>query len=113
MSDGRDLIAAAERGDIEAQFELAERLRHRGSHAIDLTQAFSWYQRAAAGGFARAQHRLGICLLEGIGCSRDPTLAVEALQGAAEENVTEAQALLGWCYQTGAGTPQDFARAFT
>ena len=109
----RDLLDAAERGEVEAQFELAERLRHRGTHEIDFQQAFSWYLRAAESSHTRAQHRVGICLLEGIGCARDPEMAIHWLQAAAEDNFSDAQALIGWCYQTGTGTPRDFERAFS
>ena len=43
------LLSAANSGDCEAQFTLAERFRKRAGLELDLEHACRWYKRAARG----------------------------------------------------------------
>lgn len=63
-----DLQAAAESGNIRAQFALAT---HYAEVSRNLAAAARWYQKAAAQGFAPAEFRLGFLYQNGLGVPRD------------------------------------------
>ena len=53
---------AAEQGDLRAQLALGQALSAGQGITRDLDAALDWYRAAAAGGYARAQYKLGILL---------------------------------------------------
>ena len=53
--------AAAEQGDADAQFNLAEAFRTGRGEERSITRAVDWYRRAAEQGHARAQLALAHC----------------------------------------------------
>jgi len=78
------LKRAAEQGDAQAQFALANGLEHGDSE-----QAGEWLRRAAGQGHARAQYALGEKLLQGV--ERDTLSALSWMSRAAEQGIAQAQ----------------------
>jgi TPR repeat protein len=84
-----ELIAcrqAAELGDADAQFNLAERYANENGTwgEQDLAEAVRWYRQAAEQGHAQAQFYLGRCYENGTGVERDAEEAVEWYREAAQ-----------------------------
>lgn len=66
-----ELQAAAEKGNVEAQFVLAERFGQRNSLNADYGVAAKWYQKAAEQGHKDAQYQLGLLYAESLGVSQN------------------------------------------
>ena len=117
-NDYNDLVSlrlAAEQGDADAQFRLAEFYykRHEeccGAEA-DLEEAVKWYQEAAGRGDARAQFEIGWFYQSGEGIGEDHEKAVGWYRISAEQGYARAQYWLGWCYQYGWGVEADLEEA--
>lgn len=111
-ADG-SLLARAERGDVDAQFELSEEYRNgRIESSGGTNPGVMWRERAAEGGSAKAQFALGQGYLHGwFGYPKDHARAVSWITRAADEGLPEANALLGEKYFKGDGVPQDDAKA--
>ena len=60
----------------------------------DPAQAASWYERAAAKGFGRAEYNLGLLYEEGAGVPRSRARAIQLFNRAAGHGITAAQAHL-------------------
>ena len=65
-----DLQAAAQSGNVRAQFFLATRYKIGQGVAPDMQQAFNWYMKAAQQGAAPAQLNVGQMYAEGKGVSQ-------------------------------------------
>lgn len=85
-------IAAAERGDVKAQFLLASKY-FNGQSGIppDLKTAAYWFGRAAAQGYPPAQFNLALMHENGFGMPVDLNKAIEFYVKAADNNLPEAQ----------------------
>lgn len=103
----RTLMHWAADGDPDAQYEAAERLRHRSTLPIDREHAYLWYRTAANQGHTDARYRLGLCYLRGDGCEKDAELALGCFWSAANDGHVEARVAAGWCLQHGEGTEID------
>ena len=104
----RALLATAERGDADAQYNLAHCLHKGEGVAHDAAQAVVWYRKAAKQGHADAQNNLGVCLKKGVGVARDAAQAAVWYRKAAEQGHGRAQHNLGVLLLRGAeGVPQD------
>ena len=68
-------------------------------------------RRAAEGGEAHAQFRLGALYDNGLGVPQDDAEAVRWYRLAAEQGDARAQLSLGDLYYYGLGVPQDYAEA--
>ena len=66
MNPMEELIVKTESGDVEAQFDLAE----KDWEKEDYEQAFYWYKKAAEQGDADAQNNLGIMYERGYGVKK-------------------------------------------
>ncbi len=91
------LIAKAEQGDPEAQYEVAfsyETGVTKDDESLGITpsQAFSWYQKAAELGHAKAQFKLGLCYEEEKGTNKDYEKALYWYEKAKEQGIDEAGA---------------------
>ncbi len=76
-------IAAAEAGDMQAQFEMGE-LYYQGEHTPqDLVKALTWYEQASVQGHPDAQYRLGMMNQNGEGVPRNLPQAYIILKMAA------------------------------
>ena len=106
------LRAQAEKGDAEAQSELAQAfyLGEFGA-ATNYVEAVKWYRKAAEQNFALAQYNLGVAYREGRALKMDDVEAVKWFRKAAEQNYAGAQYNLGNCYQNGVGVARDHVEA--
>jgi TPR repeat protein len=75
------------------------------------TKIMRAWRKAADGGHARAQFRLGCCYSFGNGVARDAEAAAEWYAKAAAQGLVGAQFNLGVLYKNGSGVVQDFKAA--
>lgn len=104
----RSLLAAAERGDVNAQFSVGL-FYSKAPHGSVL--AVSWYQKAAMQGHTGAMNNLGACYMEGSGVTKDVLMAINLYRKAAERGNVTAQSNLADCYADGTGVAQDQVEA--
>ena len=107
QGDVRTLRQKANRGDVEAQYNLGVSYREGKGVDRDYAQAVTWWRKAAWQGHARAQSALGFMYANGQGVSSDCVQAVTWYRIAAEQGVARAQFNLGVMYAKGDGVPQD------
>lgn len=88
------LRLAAELGDINSQFRLADSLE-------DEREAFYWCRKAAQHNHAEAQYYLATMFENGQGTAKDDKQAVEWYTRSAEQGNVEAQFNLACCYEDG------------
>jgi TPR repeat protein len=88
---------AAEHGDAEAQFNLANALANDQENTPDLPRAFAWFYAAACQGLAPAQTKLGILYATAQGVALDAieahkwfVLAASHGDRAAKDNVAKS-----------------------
>jgi len=91
----RDISAAAERGDVYAQCNLAAMYYNGKGVEQDFAQAFAWLRKAADQGYTEAPFNLGAMYADGEGVVKDITQAVAWLRKAAEQGDADAQEALG------------------
>ncbi|MBA4136360.1 MAG: hypothetical protein C0518_03475 [Opitutus sp.] len=99
------LLARAEEGDPEAQWQLAEEYINAWiENPAGGNPPKEWRERAAESGYARGQYWLSEGYRQGAyGYSKDPARALLWLKRAAEGGHPEAQARLGGMYLRGEG----------
>ena len=97
-----DIREAAERGNAQAQFELAD-----WYYENDNERAVYWLRKAAEQEHAEAQYSLGFFYEQGIGVDKNETKALYWWRKAAEQEHPEAQFDLGLSYMI----TQDYAQA--
>jgi len=101
----------AEKGDVNAQYNVGIMYDSGAGVPKDFTQALQWYRRAADLGHVYAQYALGLRYYRGEDVARDITQALQWFQKAAEQGDVDAQFSLGGIYFRGDGVPRDFTRA--
>ena len=82
-----------------------------GGITKDEKQALEWYRKAAEAGNAVGLFGVGHAYLLGAGVPKNTKLAIEILQAAANNNVSEAAAMLRAVYESGVGVPVNNALA--
>ena len=105
------LRTKAERGDAEAQANLAARYANGVGVEMDMALAAEWYRKAAEQGNAVAQVNLGALYAAGRGVPRDDVQAFNWYRNAADLGNALGQYNLGVFYALGRGVPQDHGRA--
>jgi uncharacterized protein len=105
--------AAAEAGDVRAQYALGVIYDTGSGVPIDYTEGFRWFRLAAEGGYAPAQAKMGLMYLYGWQERRDVALAADWYERAAEQGHVRSQAQIGAMYARGAGVPEDPVEAYT
>jgi uncharacterized protein len=105
------LRQSAEKGDAQAQFELAWAYADGKGVKKDEAKAFELFKQAAAQGHAKAQHNVAVRYLIGQGTKKNPTAAFEWEKKAAETGIAPAEDNLGWMYLRGIGTERDCQEA--
>ena len=109
------LREAAERGEAEAQFRLALRLRAMSGRGEELVhahrQAVLWFRKAAEQGHAGAQGALGSMYGLGQGVAQDHRHAALWFRKAAEQGHPHGEYVLGSMYSSGQGVAQDHREA--
>ena len=103
--------ALADKGEVEAQYNLALCYDKGQGVPQDHSKAAYWYQKAADQGFAFAQYILALCYDKGQGVPQDDSKADNWYQKAADQNLPGAQLNLALCYDKGHGVPQDYSKA--
>jgi TPR repeat protein len=106
------LRARADKGEIDAQIELARRYETGSGLPVDSTQTVKWYLRAIRLGSAEAAHRLGGMLALGRGVKKDPARAARFWNLSARLGYTAAQIDWGVMCAKGEGSPRDPAQAY-
>ena len=101
----------AQRGDAQAQYELAESLIISNDEE-DERKAVEWYRKAAEQGLANAQYHLGVCYANGTGTAVNKPEVFRWYKAAAEQGVVVAQYNLAVCYDKGEGTVVNKSEAF-
>jgi TPR repeat protein len=75
---------------------------------VDKEQAIVWFNKAGQQGLARAQYKMGWCLLNGEGIKMNKEAAAIWLYYSAQQNHPDSQYLLGECYLNGYGVQQNY-----
>ncbi len=97
----------ADKGEIDAQYNLGVMYDNGYGVTRDYTVAVSWFRKAADQGFAAAQLSLGVMYENGLGVSQDFTTAVSWYRRAADQGNTGAQLNLGIMFDNGWGVAQN------
>ncbi len=84
------LRLAAQKGDPEAQFEVAVRFAEGKGVKQDFKQALAWYERSAHAGFIPSQYRLGTLFERGVSGKPDIATARQWYERAANEGNVKA-----------------------
>jgi hypothetical protein len=107
------LLAKAQKGDADAQYQLAL-LYERGSSeaAKDSAKAIQWFRILADKGDGRGENGLGIAYLHGYGVAEDDATGFEWFYKAAMKGYPAAQFNLAGTYYQGRGTPKNAKEAF-
>ncbi len=108
----KQLMAAAEKGDAEAQNKLGRAYFFGESVLQDPAQALHWFRKAADQGVAEAQNGMGYMYHDGAGgAPKDLAESVRWYRKAADQGFAKAQNNLGLMYLNGEGVPKDPAEA--
>jgi len=106
------LRARAEKGDIDAQFNLGVMYYQGRGVTQDYVEAARWFRKAAEQENAGAQFNLGVMYAKGQGLLvQDHVEAARWYRRAADQGHANGQFNLGIMYCQGQGVPQDYAEA--
>ena len=100
-------LAAAQRGDTEAQGQLAEMYYNGDGVPKSYQDAYNWFMKVAATGDADAQYFIAGMYQKGEAISQDPQEAFKWYQKAATGGNDDAQYFMGESYRFGRGVKQD------
>ena len=103
---------AAEQGDTNAQYRLAECYAYGDGTDEDEEKAFEWYKKSAEQRNAEAQYQLAYCYEAGKGTEQDEEESFYWYRKAAEQGNADAQCSLSICYRFGSGTSKNVEKAF-
>lgn len=101
----------AERGNREAQNNLALMYLVGQGVARDPRQAAEWYRKSALQGYSHAQNSFANMYDEGVGVKQDSRQAAYWYRKAAQQGHASAQNNLGVMYTTGQGVPKNYREA--
>ncbi len=105
------LISRAKSGEVNAQFELAERKANGHGVDPDPTEAMKWYFRAAEQNHCDAQYEMATCYAFGLGVDQDYGLAIPWYEKAAQQGHANAQYMLGMSFQYSLNDVKDHGQA--
>ncbi len=105
---------AANRGLVDAQFNLGNLYRRGHGVTQDPRRAVAWYLKAATQGMAAAQYNLALGYETGSGAAQNYTVAAKWYRMAADQGDVDAQIGLAGLYRFGLGVDKnlDVARAW-
>lgn len=109
--DERELRNWADRGDVDAQFELGVRYITGEGLKKDPKAGATWIEKAAKQQHLRAQHVMGTLYEDGVGVEKNLAKAHEWFRSAAEQGFALSQHSLAILYEEGMGVSQDKAKA--
>ncbi|KAG0060130.1 hypothetical protein BGZ89_012534 [Linnemannia elongata] len=90
-----DVMAKAERGDMNAQVELGDAYETGKGVTEDYISAIKYFRRAANRGHAMAQYRMGLLYKHGRGVEKNPYRADSWFEKADKQDLPQAQYQLG------------------
>lgn len=99
--------SGADRGEVDAQFNLGIMFYMGQGVPVDYLAALHWFKQAAKQGHALAQYNAGYMYEKGEGTPQDYEEAVKYYRQAAEGGNRLAQYTLGSMYEKGQGVQQD------
>ena len=105
------LKSKAEKGDSQAQFQLAKHYLSGEGVTLNQTNAFQWFLRAAEQGIPEAECQLGLRYVQGEGTAKDFSASIPWFRRAATQGNEDSQYNLGLLYENGLGVKQDLAEA--
>jgi localization factor PodJL len=105
------LRAAAAKGDVGAEYEVALRYAEGRGVPKNLTAASQWFERAAEQGLVMAQFRLGGHYEKGLGVKKDTDAARRLYTAAAEAGNAKAMHNLAVLYAEGMSNKPDYQMA--
>ncbi len=97
----------ANKGNINAQFNLAWMYEEGKGVVKDYQQAIIWYTKAAQQGDVKSQTNLGVIYANENNTLRDYKLALIWFTKSANKGDASAQNNLAWMYETGKGVDKD------
>jgi TPR repeat protein len=102
------LLAKANAGDADAQYQLGNAYNYGQKVRQDFTQALLWYRKGAEQGNADAEFQLGGLYHFGHGVPQDEAQGFAWTMKAAEQGNVDAQFFVSSCYKIGWGVaPND------
>ena len=101
----------AQKGDLEAQFQLGKLYYQGGEVDADKKQAAAWFSTAAERGNVSAQSFLALMYLTGDGVSQSPEFAIKWYEAAARGGDLSAAQNLAFQYRQGRLLPHDPERS--
>mmetsp|Transcript_2982 Transcript_2982/g.5778 ORF Transcript_2982/g.5778 Transcript_2982/m.5778 type:complete len:541 (-) Transcript_2982:1416-3038(-) len=101
----------AEKGDAQAQYNLANCYAKGIGMEKNEKLAVKWYTANAVQGNAEAQNNLALCYERGAGVEKDADMAFKWFAKSAEQKYTLGQFNLGICYAKGIGTEANMEKA--
>ena len=112
-SNMRKIMRLAEKGDAQAQMELADAyFNGKGGLKRSFQDAVVWLEKAAEAGDVNAQYQIAQCYMEGKGVAKSEEKGVEWLTKVAEGGNADAQRQLALCYRDGRGVAQSNEKYF-
>jgi Sel1 repeat protein len=112
-SNMRKIMRLAEKGDAQAQMELADAyFNGKGGLKRSFQDAVVWLEKAAEAGDVNAQYQIAQCYMEGKGVAKSEEKGVEWLTKVAEGGNADAQHQLALCYRDGRGVAQSNEKYF-
>lgn len=106
------LLAKANAGDAEAQYELGNMYNYGEGVRRDYAEALIWYRKSAEQGDANSQFQLGGMYHFGHGVPQDDVQAFAWEKKAADQAHGDAEFYVSSAYNSGWGVPQDDAHAY-
>ena len=106
-----ELEQLANRGDVDAQFDLAFCYINGTGVSQDYMIAAKWLEKAADQGLADAQYVLGLFYQNSYGVNQDNKKAFQLMKKAAEQGELNAMTNLGVCYYGGVGVEKNSPQA--
>jgi hypothetical protein len=105
-------LLAAQKGDVDAKIETADKYLRGEGVVQDFTQAKYWCDEAAKDKDHRAYYCLGLINRQGLGQAKNPAKAREWFQRGNSEGNVSATSSLAQMYSTGEGGSIDRPRAW-
>jgi len=110
--DFNSCLAAAQKGDAEAQFSVGTMLENGEDVLVNKVKARKWYVKSAAQGHSKAQFNAASMYLYGDGGPKDTDKALDWFTDAANKGILRSQLGLVEIYYTGEyGVHQDYLEA--
>ena len=107
----KSVEAAAEQGDMGAQFHLGNMYYNGEGTEVNYEKALYWWEKAAEQGDVRAQFNVGLIFFRGLGTEVNYEKALYWYEKAAKQGDADAQFNLGNMYYNGEGTEVNYKKA--